>query len=192
MRNDAATIWALIDTETIEDFYVLIDVQLGSNHYYYTSLPHDLVFGGNTYISNGKIAEVEAPIQTNIVSSESYRIKLSDHSGFFANLFDGGVINGDFTVYLGFKTNGDLNATAAEVMTMYKGAISSVAKEFDPENGTAYAVVEGASPVADLDSVQTFITSENGMDQYSSSDTSFDKIHESGKEVKMKWGKVEE
>jgi hypothetical protein len=50
-------------------------------------------------------------------------------------------------------------------------------------------VLEGTSPMADLDLVKNFIASKNGMDQKSTSDTSFDQIYD-GSEITIRWGKV--
>ena len=54
--------------------------------------------------------------------------------------------------------------------------------------GTKLAIIEGTSPMSDLDLVNPFITSADGMDQKNASDTSFDEIYENS-EITLKWGK---
>jgi hypothetical protein len=73
------------------------------------------------------------------------------------------------------------------VLSVYKGFVDkpTITNDFEQK----LAVIEGTSPMADLDMVRSFITSKNGMDQRSSSDTSFDAIFKD-KSVSVKWGKI--
>ena len=43
--------------------------------------------------------------------------------------------------------------------------------------------------MSDLDMVKPFISSKDGMDQKSATDTSFDEVYEDN-EITLKWGKV--
>ena len=73
------------------------------------------------------------------------------------------------------------------VGNVYKGVVDKplINNNFD----TKLAVLEGTSPMSDLDMVRSFMTSKAGMDQRSASDTSFDEIFDD-KQITVKWGKV--
>ena len=78
-----------------------------------------------------------------------------------------------------------LNAT--DVLTIYKGFVDKPEVIYTWD--TKLATIEGTSPMADLDMINSFITSRDSMHQRNSNDTSFDEIYDSS-ELDLKWGKV--
>jgi hypothetical protein len=83
--------------------------------------------------------------------------------------------------------NGDLMLSAGDIIDVYSGFVDrpSITNNFEER----LAVIEGTSPMSDLDMVRSFMTSKAGMDQRSASDTSFDEIFDD-KQITVKWGKV--
>jgi hypothetical protein len=73
------------------------------------------------------------------------------------------------------------------MVQVYQGYVDTPIISNDWDSKTA--VIEGTSPMSDLDAVNVFYTSRDGMDQRSTTDTSFDDMFEDG-EIKYKWGKV--
>ena len=98
------------------------------------------------------------------------------------------MIGKDFQVWLGFCDSfGEPLLGATEVFSVYKGYTDRPQLEFDFEK--SLAVLEGTSPMSDLDAVNAIYVSKDGMDQYDENDTSFDAIYEDA-ETTVKWGKV--
>jgi hypothetical protein len=83
--------------------------------------------------------------------------------------------------------NGDLLLGTSDVINVYKGVVDKPVINNDFE--TKLAVLEGTSPMSDLDMTRSFVSSKDGMDQRSTTDTSFDEIYD-GSEITVKWGKV--
>ena len=98
------------------------------------------------------------------------------------------VIGKPIEVFVALKdANGDLLTNDTDVLRVYKGTVDmpSIVNNYE----TKLAILEGTSPMSDLDLVNTFITSRDGMDQKSTSDTSFDEVYD-GSEITVRWGKV--
>jgi hypothetical protein len=184
-RSFSTTVQNIIDGGSPSYFY-LIKLSLNTT-YYFTSHYHDLVFDGNTYVGDGGLFEFDSPQFSSVVDREAYKVVLADVNDALLAEFKTGVVGKDIEVMVGFmNSNGIPQLAAADIVHIYKGYIDTPSVDNDFEEKTA--IVEGTSPMADLDMVKPFITSKDGMDQRSSTDTSFDLIY-SGSEIKIKWGK---
>ena len=178
-----------VETALLEeyvDFFILIKLEFSSN-YYFTSLPYDLDYDGQTWLSDGGTFEYDSPQTSSIIDREAYRVAISDVSGTMQTEIANNVVGSPMSVFGGF-----LDASGApligtdDVFLIYKGTVDSptITNDFEQR----LAVFEGTSPMADLDMVRTLITSKDGMDQYSATDTSFDEVFEDN-ELELKWGK---
>jgi hypothetical protein len=176
----------LFNSDNITYFY-LIKLSFSST-YYLTSYATDLDFDGQTYTADSGILDIEAPKFNKVVDRESYNVVLSDIGGTMLTEFRNNVVGKDIEVRLGFlDANGDPMLSTADVKLIYKGFVDSPSINNDFEGITAS--IEGTSPMADLDTVNNFISSKDGMDQKSSTDTTFDSIYKDN-EIKLKWGKI--
>lgn len=186
MRTFSSNVQAVLDSDTIRFFY-LIKLSLSSD-YFFTSFNANLTFNGDTYLADGGLVEFDSPKFSTVVDREAYRVVISDQVDEILNEFRTGVVGKDIEVRVGFldSTGAPLLSTS-DVILIYKGFADSpsIANDFNQK----LATIEGSSPMADLDAINNFISSKDGMDQRSATDTSFDDIFKDN-EVKIKWGKI--
>lgn len=186
MRQFSTAVQTVLDSDLIE-YAFLIKLSFNST-YYLTSNSYDVVYDGNTYLANGGLYEFDSPKFSTVVDRESYRVVISELFDEMMPEFKLNVVGKPIEVFVALRdANGDLLLSTSDVLNVYKGTVDkpSISNDFDQK----LAILEGTSPMSDLDLVRTFITSKDGMDQRSSTDTSFDDIYD-GTEVTLKWGKV--
>jgi hypothetical protein len=186
MRIFSSTVESILSSGSI-NFFFLIKLSFNSN-YYITSYSNDIVYDGNTYSANGGLFEVDSPKFSSVVDREAYRILVLDNLNAMKTEIDNNVIGKPIEVKLGFiDSNGSPIVNTSDVLSIYKGYVDNpvISNDWDRKVIT----FEGTSALADLDMVNSFITSRDGMDQKSSTDTSFDQIYESSA-IEVKWGKI--
>lgn len=186
MRNFSSAVQTVLDSDLIE-FAFLIKLEF-VNNYYLTSNSYDVVFDGNTYLANGGLYEFDSPKFSTVVDRESYTIVVSELFNEMMAEFRYNVVGKPITVHVALRdANGDLLLGNSDVINVYKGVVDKplINNNFE----TKLAVLEGTSPMSDLDMTKSFVSSKDGMDQKSTTDTSFDEIYD-GSEITVKWGKV--
>jgi len=163
--------------------------QYEDTEYYFTSYHRELSWNGNTYIADGGLFEFESPNFSSVLDREAYRIVLTDLSDEFSGIFKASIVGSPIKVHVGIvdpATDLPLLATD-DVIQLYSGYIDSPAVKNDFDTKTA--VIEGTSPMSDLDQINVYMISKDGMDQLSSTDTSYDNLYDNN-EINLKWGKV--
>ena len=186
MRQFSTAVQTVLDSDLIE-YAFLIKLSFNST-YYLTSNSYDVVYDGNTYLANSGLYSFDSPKFSTVVDRESYKVVISELFDEMMPEFKLNVVGKPIEVFVALRdANGDLLMTTSDVLNVYKGTVDkpSISNDFDQK----LAILEGTSPMSDLDLVRSFITSKDGMDQKSSTDTSFDDIYD-GNEVTLKWGKV--
>jgi hypothetical protein len=82
---------------------------------------------------------------------------------------------------------------SGEVLSVYSGTVDS--PSIDNSFEEKLAILEGTSPMSDLDMTRSFLTSKDSMTQNrlnssaSDTDTSFDEVYENH-QITLKWGKI--
>lgn len=186
MRQFSAAAQAVLDSDSI-DYAFLIKLSFNSD-YYLTSNSYDVDYDGNTYLANSGLFDFDSPSSSTVVDRESYTIVVSEVFNDMLPEFKLNVVGKPVAVYMALRdANGDLLTSTEDVLMIYKGTVDkpSISNDFEEK----LATLEGTSPMSDLDLVRTFITSKDGMDQKSATDTSFDEVFD-GNEITLKWGKV--
>jgi hypothetical protein len=186
MRQFSSAIQTVINSDNVS-FAFLIKLEF-NNDYYLTSYQHDLTYDGNTYLASAGLYEFDSPKFSSVVDRESYKVVISEVLDTLIPEFRYNVVGRPISVFVVLlDTNGDPLLGVNDVLSVYSGFVDKpvITNNFEEK----LAVIEGTSPMADLDMVRSFMTSKAGMDQVSSSDTSFDEIFEN-KEISVKWGKV--
>ena len=186
MRTFSSTVQSILLSGDIK-FFILVELRFGTT-YYMSSLPYEVTFNGNVYQAEGALVEYASPKYSSVVDREAYKIILSDLQGqIFAELRNG-VVGRDIIIRAGFlDSNNQPLLGTTDVVSIYTGYVDSPQVVID--FNTKFIVIEGTSPMSDLDSVKPFYTSPDGMNQRSSTDTSFDRVFE-GYDLEYKWGKV--
>lgn len=186
MRQFSTAVQTVLDSDLIE-YAFLIKLEF-TQTYYLTSNSYDVVYEGNTYLANTGLYEFDSPKFSTVIDRESYKVVISELLDEMLPEFRANVVGKPIEVLVVFRdANGDLLLSAGEAIHAYKGTVDkpSISNDFDEK----LAILEGTSPMSDLDLVRPFIASKNGMDQISTTDTSFDDIFD-GNEITLKWGKI--
>lgn len=186
MRAFSAAVQTVLDSDLIE-YAFLIKLEFNSN-YYFTSNSYDVVYDGDTYLANGGLYEFDSPKFSTVIDRESYKVILSELLDEMMPEFKLNVVGKPIEVFAALRdANGQLLLDTTDVINVYKGVVDkpTINNDFD----TKLAVLEGTSPMSDLDMVRPFMSSKDGMDQKSATDTSFDEVYDSS-EITLRWGKV--
>jgi hypothetical protein len=186
VRQFSTAVQTVLDSDLIE-FVFLIKLEFSSN-YYLTSNGYDVVYDGNTYLANSGLYEFDSPKFSTVVDRESYKVVISEVLNEMLPEFRLNVVGKPIEAFVALRdVNGNLLTSTNDVLRIYKGTVDkpSISNDFEQK----LAILEGTSPMSDLDLVKSFITSRDGMDQVSATDTSFDEIFEN-KEISVKWGKI--
>jgi len=186
MRTFSSNVQTVLNGDLIR-FVFLIELQFNTT-YRYTSHNADVVYDGNTYIADGGLFEFDSPKFSSVVDREAYKVIISDLVGNMSAEFRYNVIGKPITVKVALMdANGDPMLSAGDIIDVYAGFVDKPTITNNLEE--RLAVIEGTSPMSDLDMVRSFMSSKAGMDQRSGSDTSFDEIFDD-KTITVKWGKV--
>jgi len=186
MRIFSSTVQNLIDRDVV-NFFILIKLSF-TQTYYLSSLPYDVVYDQDTYSANSGILEYDSPKFSSVVDRDSYRIVCTDFLDDFKEEIENNVVGKGIEVRVGFfDTNGEPVLNTSDVLLVYKGFVDSpsIVNDFD----TKIVTFEGTSPMSDLDVINPFIASKDGIAQRNSNDKSFDKIY-GDSIIKLKWGKI--
>jgi len=186
MRQFSTAAQTVINSDFIK-FAFLIKLEFNTT-YYLTSYHRDLVYAGNTYLASAGLYEFDSPKFSSVVDRESYKVVISEVLDTMIPEFRANVVGKPISVFVSLlDSNGYPLLGTDDVLSVYKGFVDkpAITNDFDQK----LAVIEGTSPMSDLDMVRSFMTSKAGMDQVSATDTSFDEIFEN-KEITVKWGKI--
>lgn len=186
MRTFSANVEAALERGTLEPFY-LVAIHFAGGVQRMTSLPHNYSYDGDQYISDGKLLSFAPLKNNNVVDRSAFKITLSDIDGSIQTEFENGAIGKDIQVWVSFTDeNGVPLQNYEDVVPVYSGTIDKpfIRNDFD----TITATIEGSSPLSDLDAVNSYMVSRDGMDQISSTDTSFDAVFEAT-EIEIRWGR---
>lgn len=186
MRTFSSAVQTVLGSDII-NFAFLIKLGFNSS-YYLTSNSYDVTYGGDTYLANGGLYEFDSPKLSTVLDRESYKIVVSELLGEMMPEFALNVVGKPVEVRVAlFDASGQLLLDPADVLLVYKGVVDKPTIKNDGD--LKLAIIEGTSPMSDLDMVRPFITSKDGMDQRSATDTSFDEVYDNT-EITLKWGKV--
>lgn len=153
-----------------------------------TSLPYSVTFNSKTYYPDTAVVSFGPPRVSNTVDREVYELTLIDHNNEFQAYARAGINGKLLTVYAGFlDASGQPLLGANDVFIAYKGFMDTASISNDGQ--AKLFVIRAASPMGNLDATGGYVVSKDGMDQVSSTDTSFDEIYSGSKPINMKWGK---
>jgi hypothetical protein len=145
---------------------------------------------------------VEAPKLSNAVDRESYKLVYVDPEFDKLALFENGLTGSKLDVYLGFYNTLDYSigtGTAVapgqpltnyrDLLMAYSGFVDTQGYTVDPSSGTIVAMIEGASPVASLGQIRSFMSTKDEMRHRNISDSAFDEIYVGAAKAGLLWGK---
>jgi hypothetical protein len=197
MVSFSAIVAQLLELRRLRYFF-LVSLK-GTDHY--TTAPYDLQMdNGAIYLCNAGLQSVEPPRISSTVDRASYKVSFADVQFLLKSYFETGATGDTVEVRIGFYNTLGVTISGvlpdapftqmANTVVMYKGVVDGQFYEIDLAGGEAIAVIEGSSPMADLDLVRTLYTNNDSMRQLNAADTSFDKVYEGSGEIQLKWGKA--
>jgi hypothetical protein len=186
MREVNAFVESKIKADTL-DYYALIEIELEGYSLYVTTLPFSETVGGKFFVSDVGLVSYSPPSQSSIVDKEKFEFSFADPYGFLKKKLQSGSASRFIRVRNGFfNSDNTPNLDEENMIISYQGYIDETSFSSDFEESTVN--ISCASPMADLGLTKTLFTSEDGMNQYNTEDTSFDRVIENN-ESKFKWGK---
>jgi len=190
MRYFSSNVLSILNSNQIK-FFILVELNLNSD-YFFTSHKESITYANNTYdpVQNGNaILEYDSPKFSSVVDRESYRIVLSDINDTLKAEIESNVVGKPITVKVGFLDSSDqpiLNT--GDILTVYKGYIDAPTLTNDFEGKTI--VLDGTSPMSDLDIIVPLIASrDSARSRSSNTDKAFDKLY-GNSVIRLKWGKI--
>ena len=184
MRSFSPFVLDRLSQDTVETFSLLAI----RNDLFLSTLSYDVTYDGQEFISDIGILDFSPPVQSSNVDRETFRFTISDPLGAVRTTFQGSPSGQPIKTYLAFfNPDGTPNLELDNVIVAYEGTVDKVfySNDFDE----AIVTLEASSPMSALNLVRTLITSRDGMDQLSLTDTSFDNVIETN-ETSILWGKM--
>jgi hypothetical protein len=190
MKQFSTNVQSILDNDVI-DYFFLVNLY---NQHYFCSLPFDVRVGDITYQAHGTIVEVDSPRFSSVVDRESYRIVLAESIEELTVDIKNNIIGKDIQIFIGFLNNGIPLTAEEDIISVYKGYVDRPSISNNLEQRLVN--IEGTSPMSDLDAVNVFYASKDGMSKVDSDyqntnlrDTAFDEIY-GDREITIKWGKI--
>jgi hypothetical protein len=202
MRSFSNEVLSLLDNDELSIFTLVVLLLNNGTHLYHTTLPYDVTIGGleggQTFLSNNNLMSVDAPRLSNAVDREAYKITYSDNDRTLMRHLENGAAGSPCRVYFGFfnTTSQEISGTPPghpitspqHIVLGYKGILDTFGYVIDTEVDVAVAL-ECSSPMASLDLINVFKTSDDSMRNRNSSDNSFDQVHTGSSQTSLVWGK---
>lgn len=186
------------------DFVYLVKIQVADGTVLLdTNCPYAVTIGGDTFVPNSGLQQVEPPRLSTTVDREAYKITYIDPDHSKLALFEKGLTGAKVTVWAAFinTTGVPLSATGGvfndgeilvnDLLIAYRGIVDTQGYTINPSNGTIVAVVECASPMAGLSVVKSLYNSDASLKERNPADTAFVQINENASKVALLWGKKE-
>jgi len=187
MRKLSAAALAAINLDSPK-FVLLGKIELNTTTLYATSAASNIYFNNEWYYNDRTITGFGPPRVSSSVDREVYELIFLDHDNSMQNEIRLGITGRLVTIYAVFFDENDWPLLGVDdVLVAYRGAID--AGKVTNDGSVKQAIITAASPMASLDSIAGYIVSKDGMDQISSTDTSFDDVYVGGQSINLKWGK---
>lgn len=204
------TLSPLVKSFLNEDFFstfALIDIVSNVAEFHLTTIPVDITFGGIEYTSDHSLYSLDTPKSSTSVDKASFKLTFVDTDFMFKLLAENAASGGMVKVLTGFynTTGAVIRSTSGmnfnpdapildikDMFCIYQGEIDQPKYTMSEDQGVLFEL-NCASPMAALDAVNSFYTSQHSLAQRKPAsvvDTCFDKVSISGKTVEILWGKV--
>ncbi len=205
MRSFSPAVTSLLGLADVATFSL---VSFGVSHF--ASLPYDVELMGQpdtiyrTLGIDGGLVSIEPPRLSSDVDRAPYKIVIADPDYNFRTAFSQGVVGQRLIVRIGLfnttssaisGTGGPVNPDAPllhvnDTFIAYSGFVDNHSYSVDFRDGFVHAIIEGSSPMGDLDAVKAHYTSRDYARMFNTADTTYDKIYAGSGELKFKWGKA--
>jgi len=202
MRVFSSNIQSVLNSNKIDFFFLIkLDFNRPNDAFdankvkRFSNLPKNIEFNTEIYQGSSGLFEYDSPKFSSVVDREAYKVVLTDLINEISTEMRNNIVGHDIEVRVGFlDSNGEPYLSVQDVLLVYKGFIDRPILQSTQEN--KLAILEGTSPMADLDMVRSFMSSKAGMGlrsgidvQGNPTDTSFNFIYDN-EEIMIRWGKI--
>lgn len=190
MIKVSTAVQALLAQPTISGFY-LIKTEGGLRK---TTAPYDIEYLGETYVSDGTVISVELPRMTSVVDKQKFKIGFADTLFSFAALAENKLVGQTVSVWMAFidQASGVPLLNSTDILLIYKGVVDAPSHRINTSaiGGSVTFNLDCASPMSNLDRVQTHFASQDYLDKNYPGDTSYEQIFQGSGPVTTRWGKT--
>ena len=203
MREFSDTIQQILSLSSLSTYFC-VKIDFSTGPLLHTTLPYDVAITNlGDFTADNNLINVEAPRMSSVVDRETYKIVYSDPTFYFRESFEEGVIGTKMIIYIGFLNTADYaingtepghpftyfnyNPALSDVIIAYSGVIDS--HGYTQEDDQISVVLEGSSPMASLDLVKLFMSSQESLQKIDPTDTAFNQVHIGSTAVSILWGK---
>lgn len=188
MITFSSNIISVLQQPLIESFHL---VRIGS--YRTCSYFRDITLSsGEVFPADGNLLGVDPPQTSSVVDKNPYNLLFADPEMVYGGYAEEGLTGQIIEVGLCFVNQATKSpyTNVADIILAYKGKVSATSYQIDTNLvGSSAFIVEGSSPMSDLDLVKAFYTSKSFLNNLDMTDTSFDQVYEGAGPVNLRWGK---
>ena len=181
--------------------FMLVEIgpNLSAEYLRYTSLPFDTTYEAQPYLAGQGLLATTPPVLTSALDKSSYLVDFADPDYVFKGFFNGAsgqrILGVNMRSLVGFINNNNTpkhgvagGGIFTEYMTVYEGFVNSGNYNINLGEEVLFTV-EGASPMASLESRRSIVTSKNYLAQKYPGDTSYDEVYEGSDNIQINWGR---
>ena len=167
----------------ISDLFYLVQVR----NYFTTDYFIDISVNGNVYQADGALAQVSAPKLGSVVDTATYRAEFADPDFLFAEFAENGMFGAKFEISVSSVKN---DGSLLTPFVIFSGTVNKAGYAVKAElTGESLFVVEGGSPINNVDLKKPFRTSRDYLKQIDVTDTAFDNVYQNSGQLLLRWGK---
>ncbi|MBQ2262713.1 MAG: hypothetical protein II336_15245 [Loktanella sp.] len=186
MKNNSEALLAKLANDDLGVFFLVF---FGFNQpHFFTTLPYDLSWNGNIYVTERNLIDFESPRATTVVDRQTYKLRLSALDPVMMAEVENGIIHMPVEIKLGFVIDGAAQTGLNDMYHVYSGTVANTKKQVN--DGEQSLNIECSAPLSSLDAKSTLFTTRDALKAFDPTDTAFDQIFEGSTEFSLKWGQV--
>lgn len=189
MKPNATRLDEILKSGQEIGYFALVRLDWNATRYL-TSMPHDITWNGNTYLSDAVIMEFQSPRYSEVVDREAYVLTLNGMDTQIHNEVTTGIVHRPVDIRLGFTLDGVPQLGLNDTMHVYSGSVASAKYVVDAADEKMIWEIECTAPLSNLDALSTIFTTKDSMQNLFPGDTCFDKIQENNQKSSVAWGKT--
>jgi len=188
MISLSPTVTNILSQPSVEAFYM---VSIEGAEYNKTSHFTNVVYDSVEYVADGSLYKLDPQQIISVVDKQPFNITLVDVESSLGSMTNT-LVGKSVKVYVGFvdQLTGLPVTTTGDAILLYKGQIDSFNYTIETsEIGSIYFNIVCSSPMADLDMVKQYTTSQDYLDKNAPGDTSYELIYDGVGQINLLWGK---
>ena len=189
MKPNATRLKEILTSDKNIGYFALLRLDWNATRYL-TSMPHDITWNGNVYVSDTTIMEFQSPRYSDVVDREAYTLTLSGMDGQIHNEVTTGIIHRPVDIRLGFTLDGEPQLGLNDTMHVYSGTVANAKYVADAADEKMIWEIECSAPLSNLDAISTIFTTKDSIKNLFPGDTCFDGIQENNQKSTVAWGKT--